>query len=174
MPRRSSARRLWIEPRYPGWYIIDGLHEEAGPRVLPAVHFLDQPNLRAPRRLFHGHYHRSCIDRVGYPYVLEQDPDDRFLDGHPCPLCPESAKQGPPAPEFSVPDDEPRCPGWARTETGTLWGAFHPSCLEHAVRGGEIFRSEMLAISDDAPCPLCPIRVTSTPSPGQDTAPAIA
>lgn len=130
--RRSSAICPTKEPQYPGWYTDGDVAR-------------------------HGHYHRTCLDRGGSPYVLEQDPDYARRDGSPCPLCEHrGAGAVPRAPRTSPPVDEPRYPGWARVGSGTLWGAFHVPCLSQATHGYAVVQSPDRAEPAGAVCPLCP------------------
>ena len=130
--RRSSAICPTKEPQYPGWYS-------------------DRDAVR------HGHYHRTCLDRTGLPYVLEQDADYARRDGLPCPLCVRrDAEAVPSATRVSPPLDAPRYPGWARVGSGTLWGTFHIACLSHATNGYAVLQSPDRAEPAGAACPLCP------------------
>ena len=140
MPKRNSSKASPAgarELRFPGWYVGDGKH-------------------------VHGHYHRTCLERHGLAYVLEEYPDRVKRGRAPCPLCvPRQAPISPPAARVTALGEGRKLPGQYNTGTGVLWGAYHTSCLRRAERAGGTFQVSRAPNPDDQderPCPLCTSR----------------
>ena len=130
--RSKASPKCARELRYPGWYTADNKH-------------------------VHGHFHRSCLERQGLPYLIEEYPDRVKRGRAPCPLCaPRRAPVVPAAARVAALGEGPKLPGQYSTGNGVIWGTFHAPCLRGGGGVARVFRTPNPDDQDDRPCPLCP------------------